>query len=63
MPPWELTRCECARPQELNTPLHYAAYNGHEDVCRALLSAGAQADAPNEVLPHSQRTTCHPTHC
>lgn len=31
-------------PQDKATPLFIAAQNGHEDVCRALLTAGACVD-------------------
>ena len=31
------------------TPLHAAARKGHEDICRALLASGANANARDEV--------------
>jgi ankyrin repeat protein len=33
--------------QDLNTPLHYAAYQGHETVCELLLDHGANINITN----------------
>lgn len=30
-----------------NTPLHWAAFRGHEEICRLLLQLGAEVDSPN----------------
>lgn len=32
-----------------NTPLHYAAYNGHVEACEVLLASGADVDATNDA--------------
>ena len=35
--------------QSLRTPLHEAAFNGHTDVMKVLLAAGANIEAKDEV--------------
>ena len=35
--------------QELNTPLHYAAIQGHNDICLLLLANGADISEVNKV--------------
>lgn len=51
--------------QDGDTPLHYAARKGHEEVVKVLLEAGAIKDVRNEVRPgmcvpnkHAMRFTC-----
>ena len=38
-----------AAPQDGDTPLHAAAYNGHMEVVRVLLDAGVDKEAKNQV--------------
>ena len=40
------------------TPLHYAAYRGHSECVKALLEAGADKDAKNQV--RSNGLPCRP---
>lgn len=38
-----------AKDEDNNTPLHYAAENGHTMSVRVLLGAGAKLDAKNDL--------------
>ena len=49
-----LTLCATGRlpypvMQRVRTPLHWAAENGHTEVAKLLLAAGAKVDAVNQV--------------
>jgi hypothetical protein len=44
------------------TPLHWAAYNGYLECMRALLEAGADKDAKDNVRPHGPRNLAILTH-
>jgi len=39
-------------PDPMPTPLHYAASNGKDAVCRVLVEAGAKVDALDKVSWH-----------
>ena len=42
-------------PQNLSTPLHLAAREGHDETCKVLLGKGAEVNGPNKVISNSPR--------
>ena len=44
--------CTAPDPQDGDTPLHWACYNGHTEAALALIEKGANVDAADKVRGH-----------
>ena len=52
---WRGLSLKCEHVQHGSTPLHEAAYNGHEGAMGALLKAGANREAKDQVSGAGER--------